>query len=64
VEVWKLDMAEFKSVTQFAERCDKLERLDVFVSWAQVTAGKLVAGVVVGMLAMVGELEMLERRKV
>lgn len=39
VEVWKLDMADFSSVVQFAERCEKeLERLDVFLANAGVAS--------------------------
>lgn len=38
VEVWELDMCSFASVKAFADRLDSLERLDILIESAGVSA--------------------------
>lgn len=42
IEVWPLDMLSYKSVEDFAQRCQKLERLDVAILNAGMTVAKFV----------------------
>jgi retinol dehydrogenase-12 len=40
IEIWQVDMASFASVTQFAERCNALDRLDAVAMNAGVYCDK------------------------